>query len=242
MVLFLLFSLTTMFVFGQNEEIAQIFNDAKKIDDDIVDTPVCIKVIENGEEEFLYTADFMSEKSLLANGTVWPYSWLAKQYLGLSDAMDPRYVFFTHPFILNLPWPLNLSKEYKWKLKPLLDSGWDTFEIENYARKQVLHVMEEQTREKDLNQYVFIRRKFVFSDNIDGYDNDLSRTWTWKIRKVKNAGYLIRNAWSNEFLYRARLQLENLPIVSALDQKEVGNLAATWINLIEDTFVQIEEC
>ena len=65
----LVLALTILFVVpeanGQNNETWKIFNDAKQISDDILNTPVCIKATGNTNgEEFMYTNDLLKEYDL----------------------------------------------------------------------------------------------------------------------------------------------------------------------------------
>ena len=233
---------------GQNKETWKIFNDAKQISDDILDTPVCIKATGNKNgEEFMYTNDFLKEYDIWYKNQghfVWFAAWFHKSYRGLDDSVKPKYVFFTPPLDLqsNLPRSLDYYKEFKWKIIPVKKFGWDTFEIENYSTKQVLLIKGEMNRKTDPVHYQFNGRRFVFVENFyDHYHYDHSRMW--KIREVENGTYIIKNSWSHEFLYRARLDINKVGSVSTVGQA-AGNLALTWTNrnMIEEALLKIEKC
>ena len=97
-------------------------------------------------------------------------------------------------------------------------------------------------RKIDPGHYQFKGRRFVFVENFyDHYHYDHSRMW--KIRELANGTYIIQNAWSHEFLYRAKLDMSKFNPFSSLDEVP-GNIALTWTNrnIIPEASFKIEKC
>ena len=147
--LFVTFIVTILFcgpnVLGKNEETIKFFNEATKISDDLLNTPVCIKATgkEKGDE-FLYTHRWLNEITIMeeafCTSVYWPINWAITYWRELDEKVNPKYVFFTPPLDLqkNLPQSIDFYKEYKWKLIPQKNFGWDTFEIRNHITNQLL--------------------------------------------------------------------------------------------------------
>ena len=264
MVPFLLCILVIFFggpsAYGQNSETTKIFNEAKIINDDLIDTPLCIKATGNEHgEEYLYSSDFLNEEDIYRKlnfpyitpsvgiyGLIqYPQYWLVKNYWGITNKFKAQYAFFTPPLNEKNNKKVVLVNEYKdhrWRIKPVpLFNG--TFFIENYSSRQYLLVKGHYGRHSDPDHWVFNDRRFVFVENFrENYNYDLARLW--EIKKVENGTYIIKNHWANEFLYRGQFDLHKVHAISEVDQGIAGHPALTWTNhnLIEEAFLTIEKC
>ena len=235
-------------IFGQND-----------ISYDLLNRPVCIKARGNPHgEEFLYTSNLFKEgdildetksiffDALLLPGLIAknPVMWLAKKYYGINDVLNPKYVFFTPPLNKNKQHKLdNDYKEHKWQIKRMSQFGTNLYEIENIATKQVLLLKGESDRYANPDKYIYDKMRFVFVENFDGHQHN-EHSSLWKISQAVNGSYIIKNAWSNEYLIRSKLGLRSIPAVATVDQTVAGTVAATWVDgkLILEGFLTIEKC